>query len=124
MATRRRGRVELSTVPASWETRGKLRWPKRNGDVLSKNANVFPQRDWTTSDCILKRSNFLSYEDAEEELNRMLDRTDTEDTDVEERQQAVRSISQHRNFNDMAEFLVSNIFVTLTSKSKTILLPT
>ncbi|KAJ8708564.1 hypothetical protein PYW08_001630 [Mythimna loreyi] len=85
VSTRRRGKVELCTVPDTWEIKGILRWPKMYGDILAKNDSTQPQSDWLTYKCLLKRRNYRTYEEAEDELTKMLEKTDTDDTDDGER---------------------------------------
>ncbi|KAJ8704354.1 hypothetical protein PYW08_013078 [Mythimna loreyi] len=85
VSTRRRGKVELCTVPDTWEVKGILRWPKMYGDILAKNDSTQPQSDWLTYKCLLKRRNYRTYEEAEDELTKMLEKTDTDDTDDGER---------------------------------------
>lgn len=114
VSTRKKGRVELSTVPASWENKGKLYWPKKNVELLCKNPAILPQPDWNTYNCTLKRNHYKTFEEAEEELSQMLNRTDTDDTDYEQQQDprvnTSTRISQNNDFNSMAKNLVSSIY--------------
>ncbi|RVE51569.1 hypothetical protein evm_003701 [Chilo suppressalis] len=112
VSTRKKGRVELSTVPASWENKGKLYFPKKNGELLCKNPAILPQPDWNTYNCTLKRNHFKTFEEAEEELSQMLNRTDTDDTDYEQqhdrRVNTSSRISQNKDFNSMAKNLIDS----------------
>ncbi|CAH0403153.1 unnamed protein product [Chilo suppressalis] len=76
-----------------WEHREKLRWPKYNSDSLCKDENAQPGPDWIAMNCTLKRKNFPTYEDAEEELIKMLNKTDT-DTDNDQ------ELGQHKTTPD------------------------
>lgn len=71
VSTQRRGRAELCTLPSHWESTAKLKWPKFNADYLCKNENAQPSPDWISMNCTLKRNNFTTFEDAEEELSNM-----------------------------------------------------
>ncbi|RVE41954.1 hypothetical protein evm_013394 [Chilo suppressalis] len=84
VSTRRKGKLELCTVPETWEVKGTLRWPKMYGDILAKNDSTQPQTDWLTYNCVVKRRNYHTYEEAEDELEKMLEKTDTDDTDYSE----------------------------------------
>lgn len=120
VSTLRRGRRELCTVPSQWEHRGQLRWPRYNVDTLIKDSSVQPRADWLTMSCSLKRKNFQSYEDAEEELANMLNKTDT-DTDFDQISSAQTYLTipnpsvESPDYNSMAQDLVcTNLYIVFS----------
>lgn len=72
-----KGSKQLTIVPSSWECNGELAWPKFRADKLIKNGDSMPGETWFRMTCKLK-SHLLTYEIAEEEMERMLEREDTE----------------------------------------------
>lgn len=71
-------------------------WPKKNISNLQKDANSMPicegEDKWITVTDTIKRRNIMRYEDAEAELERMME-TDPTDTDGEHN---TGEISQHK----------------------------
>lgn len=109
--TMERGRLRLTAVPDQWEQNGTLFWPKNKQEKLRRQENCNPDQTWTTINCIVKRTNLRTFKDAENEIDAMSDRSDTE-TDNEHRfqtkkpSQVIQSGSIAKTFNKMAQELV------------------
>lgn len=73
-----KGSKKLTIVPSGWEDHDELSWPKFCTDKLIKNSDSLPEDSWFRMRCKLKRNHLLSYSIAEEELERMLQKSDTE----------------------------------------------
>lgn len=73
------GETCLSVVPAKWETNGMLFWPKRHlFEKFSRNEESIPdKKKWEQMKCVKKRE-FHSRKEAEAELERMEQVSDTE----------------------------------------------
>lgn len=76
--TMERGRLRLTAVPDRWERDGMLFWPKNKQDKLRRVENCDPDQTWTPINCIVKRNNLRTFKDAENEIDAMSDRSDTE----------------------------------------------
>lgn len=76
--TKEQNRVQLITVPSSWEQDSVLRWPKQAWKFIKDNETV-PQADWSSLPCSLKRSDIKTYQEAEKEISTMLMQSDTEE---------------------------------------------
>lgn len=116
--TMERGRLRLTAVPDRWEQNGTLFWPKNKQEKLRRQENCDPDETWTTINCIVKRTNLRTFKDAENEIDVMSDRSDTE-TDNEHRfvtkrpSQAIQSGSTVKAFNKMAQELVEVSFTVV-----------
>lgn len=62
------GHSLLTTVPAKWEQRGTLYWPRKNEAILKKAEESIPEMNWKSMPCILKRNNIPTYESAEQQI--------------------------------------------------------
>lgn len=68
----------LTVVPARWEESGVLFWPKKSVVAkLSLDENSVPEANWERIDCVKKRD-FTSRAEAEQEIERMEAISDTE----------------------------------------------
>lgn len=76
-----RGQKHLCTVPDKWENAGYLYWPKSKAEKLILEGNSVPSSDWLEMRCVLKRRNLASYEEAENEISKMMYVTDTDEQD-------------------------------------------
>ena len=109
-----KGSKKLTIVPSGWESNGELSWPKFKADKLIKVADSLPEDSWFRMSCKLKRNHLLNYDIAEEELERMLEKDDTElssqeDLDTYERSRKrprvllpKHTVQYCENFNDLA----------------------
>ncbi|KAJ8729031.1 hypothetical protein PYW07_006727 [Mythimna separata] len=79
-----RGKTILVIVPSLWEENGNLWWPpKKTQYKLMKDEQSKPdKKEWKLMDCILKRNNILTYQQAEAELSIMEDNSDTDVNDT------------------------------------------
>ncbi|VEN50473.1 unnamed protein product [Callosobruchus maculatus] len=95
-----KGLKQLTIVPSAWETNGRLSWPKNKADKLIKIGESVPDDNWFNFKCKLKRNHLLSYEIAEEELELMLQKSDTEQDDclvIEDRKKRSRVVLKKGN---------------------------
>ena len=76
--TLEKGRTELTIVPEQWEQCGILFWPKKFAYKFQRDPESTPESNWISLPFKLKRNFLKSYEDAEIELDRMIDGEDTE----------------------------------------------
>ena len=114
--TTEKGKSQLCVVPEGWEINGILYWPKNKADRLIKDAKSTPGDNWFEMQCSVKRSNLITFDVAEEELENMLLCEDTDDCEQENRQGKKRQrvnllpkTTSHIDFNNVAEScLVSN----------------
>lgn len=69
----------LSVVPAKWECNGVLFWPKKcHFGKLSRNGESLPdEKKWERMNCVKKRE-YETRKEAEAELERMEEKSDTE----------------------------------------------
>lgn len=77
--TLERGKLRLSIVPSSWEDKGNLWWPPKK--ILEKSIRddqSKPTKDWKLMNCILKRNNIPTYQQADNELSIMEQNSDTD----------------------------------------------
>lgn len=76
---------------------------KKNATKLVRSASSLPQPDWRDIKCQVKRSNIPTFEDAERELDSLLDITDTdEETKVTKKSQPTKKV----DYNVLVEQLV------------------
>lgn len=68
-----KGKYVLTAVPTSWENQGNLRWPKIKSEKLRRDPFSIPEDTWRSMNCIVKRKNIMSFEEAETELRAMSD---------------------------------------------------
>lgn len=113
--TMERGRLRLTAVPDRWEQNGILFWPKTKQEKLRRQENCDPDSTWTTINCIVKRTNLRTFKDAENEIDIMSDRSDTE-TDNEHRFQTKNV--ELTDFNKMAQELVEVSFTMVNYLKK------
>jgi len=73
-----KNKIVLTIVPSGWEANGILSWPRYKVDKLIKIADSQPDETWFQMKCRLKRNYLLNLEVAEEELDRMKYKDDTE----------------------------------------------
>lgn len=108
-----KGKSLLFIVPSLWETNGILKWPKNCLDVrkLVMNENCLPATGWSASRCRVKRHSIPSFSEAERELELMLERSDTDDTDREIQNSKVQFQKENVNYNALAEQLVCIFFL-------------
>lgn len=76
-----KGSKKLTIVPSGWESNSELAWPKFRAVKLIKVADSLPEDSWFRMHCKLKRNHLFNYDVAEEELDRMLEKDDTEQED-------------------------------------------
>lgn len=76
-----KGKKQLTIVPANWENKGKLYWPKTRAEKFIEDSKSMPDDNWLELKCKVKRNYLLNKEIAEEELGRMLDTEETEQED-------------------------------------------
>ncbi|CAB3232061.1 unnamed protein product [Arctia plantaginis] len=78
-----KGNSKLSAVPSNWEKDGVLHWPRYNENKLRRVESSYPEYNWRKINCKVKRSNFSTILEAEQELDKMCKKSDTE-TDTDE----------------------------------------
>lgn len=108
--TNERGSTKLFIVPSGWESQRQLRYPKKpNESALVRNENSKPRADWPVLPCKVKRTGFLTYADAEEELSIMMQHSDTDTGPAiyEAQRETQLAMSGLPDFNNMADQLVS-----------------
>lgn len=74
------GEICLAVVPAGWENKGILYWPRKSAVAkLSLDENSLPEPSWEQMNCIKKRE-FATRKEAEYELDLMqlVSETETE----------------------------------------------
>lgn len=100
--TTEKGTPLLTTVPAQWEQRGTLYWPRKNEAILIKAEDSTPETNWKSMPCILKRNNIPNYESSEQQISLMSDMSDT-DTDQENiaKTQRPKKSTTQINLNDL-----------------------
>ena len=123
-----KGKSVLTSVPESWEKNGILFWPPKNATEKIKQE-AYPQDDWKSINCVVKRKNVVTFENAEEEIDRMCEHSDTEYIETADempskkrlkKKKAKISISSTQpDFNDQAQecIKVSVISCCLLSSS-------
>lgn len=63
------GKSLLAIVPDAWETDGTLYWPsKHKVGILNIGDILYPGTEWVELDCIVKRKNLKSYDDAKRDV--------------------------------------------------------
>lgn len=76
------GEICLTVVPSGWETNGILRWPKKHlVGKLSQIEGSIPDENWEKMICVKKRE-FKTRKQADDELERMETQPDTEVEDI------------------------------------------
>lgn len=101
-----KGKKTLVVIPSLWENEGKLWWPPRNIQFkVMKDEQSKPGNDWKLMKCILKRSNILTYQQADSELSFM---EENSDTDVNDNDTTIQLRETSQNFDVLAENLVSH----------------
>lgn len=106
--TTERGSKKLSIVPGTWEKNNELSWPKFKADKLIRLSDSKPEESWFRMRCKLKRRHFISYNDAEQELERMLENgettegfsTEQEETADKRRKRSRLTLSKQQNHDD------------------------
>ncbi|CAB3222559.1 unnamed protein product [Arctia plantaginis] len=78
-----KGNSKLSAVPSNWEKDGVLHWPRYNENKLRRVESSYPEYNWRKINCKVKRSNLRTILEAEQELDKMCKKSDTE-TDTDE----------------------------------------
>lgn len=77
------GEVCLSVVPSGWECNGILWWPKKHlVGKLSQIETSMPDDKWEKINCVKKRE-FLTRKEADDELDRMETVSDTEVEEIQ-----------------------------------------
>lgn len=72
------GMKKLTVVPSGWENKGILSWPtSAKCDITDPSSK--PDSSWRTFSCQLKRTGYLTYEEASDELDNMAGKSDTDD---------------------------------------------
>lgn len=56
--------MAISYIPASWESQGIMYWPRRDVEMLRRNANSLPEDDWMQYKAIVKKTNVATLEKA------------------------------------------------------------
>lgn len=109
-----KGKSVLTSIPDTWEDNGILKWPKKKAEKLKKNDNNGPDNSWLKSRCTVTLY-IESYEEAEKEIERMCDYSDTEpyaDTENEDLGPAKQKRRHHKlqpttfhnkNFDNLAQ---------------------
>lgn len=101
-------RLCLSIVPSRWEENGKLFWPKSRMSIrkLIKVENSKPEKGkWDELPCVKKRE-FATLAEAEEEMSHMEEDSETEKDTLPEhlrsrKRQALKPISPLLDLNDL-----------------------
>lgn len=73
---------KLTIVPTLWASKGIVRWPPKNikfASKLIKDGHSSPGPEWNSYKCVLNRNFIPTYEEADKELRRMEQNTDTDD---------------------------------------------
>ncbi|CAG9783541.1 unnamed protein product [Diatraea saccharalis] len=131
--TLEKGSNRLFIIPSKWEHGGLLRYPKKPIEYkLAKNENSKPRDEWPIMSCKVKRIGLLTYADAEEELNIMLQNSDTDVGGHEDQRLYTITTAAppptsniSTNYNDMASHLMLQAQVDVcptTTKSSTAIL--
>lgn len=79
LKTLEKGKYMHWIAPSQWEHNNVVKWPKKNASKLVTSAYSLPQPDWRDIKCQVKRSNIPTSEEAERELDCLLDMTDTDE---------------------------------------------
>lgn len=76
--TTENGLTKLTVVPSGWEKNGVLYWPTSSKCDISDSSSK-PDSKWKQFPCQLKRTGFITYQQANEELDAMAAQSDTDD---------------------------------------------
>lgn len=113
-----KGKKEVTIVPSAWEDKGWLSWPKVRADKLVIVADSKPDNNWFMMKCKLKRNHLINYAVAEEEMERMLEKDETEQEEVLEEEitnkkcrTGVPPRNQYDNFNHLAKECMVRYFL-------------
>ncbi|XP_065095782.1 uncharacterized protein LOC135717572 [Ochlerotatus camptorhynchus] len=104
------GEICLSIVPSGWEANGILRWPKKHlVGKLSQIETSTADDKWEKMNCVRKRE-FKTREEADDELDRMETRIDTEVEDIplappkkRVRREPSRKVFAAKDFNNLLD---------------------
>lgn len=72
---------QLSIVPSSWLSKdnSEVYWPRNQWITLSKDINSMPNQSWRVQQCKLVGKKFKTYIQAEVELSKLVQITDSDD---------------------------------------------
>ncbi|KAF5303398.1 hypothetical protein FQR65_LT08240 [Abscondita terminalis] len=127
------GSLLLSVVPSTWENGGKLMYPPRKifSRKLFQNCTQPPgtlAEGWTQFECIVKRANIPTYEQARKEQEEMSSNSDTSSNEImQPRQRLKKTIKsnadlQRTNYNDLLLQSMSAQFEPQPSKQQQLVL--
>ncbi|XP_041983125.1 uncharacterized protein LOC121736130 [Aricia agestis] len=106
--TTENGNSLLTTVPANWEHRGTLYWPRKNEAILIKAEDSTPEINWKSMPCIVKRNNIPNYESSEQQIALMSDMSDTDtDQEIIAKTQRPNKTTTQINLNDLVNSCLS-----------------
>lgn len=110
------GETCLSVVPSGWEANGILWWPKKHlVGKLSQIETSAPDDKWEKMNCVRKRE-FKTRKQADDELDRMETRPDTEVEDIPApapkkrfRQEPTSKVYAAKDFNNLVDVFSKQI---------------
>lgn len=106
----------LTTVPDQWVHNKLLFWPKSSANKLRRQEKSSPEASWEIMTCDVKRKNLKTIEEAQDEINAMSDKSDTETDEGVTNRRSLRkekySLPQ-KSFNELAKTLTDVSFLLL-----------
>lgn len=89
------GGLELCAVPAAWEHNGVLKWPNKSTQKITKIISdplSIPESNWNNIRCEVKRADFATYMEAENEVAIMMANSDTADSSSNELESTMKKM--------------------------------
>lgn len=102
-----KGKCKLFLVPNNWEQNNILHWPKWKVETLLAAEDSYPDASWHNMKCQVKRTGLLLIANAEAELVKMCQKSDTESEEFEYqipfKSQVAIAQEDKRNMNSIQE---------------------
>lgn len=115
--TSSKGKFELCAVPSAWECNGILKWPPMDNNKkatinaitkLMQNASSVPGQNWKEFRCVLKRTNLLTMEDAEAQIDAMTNESDTSSNESDTKKMPPPTTSSRRPKRQATTIVLKN----------------
>ncbi|XP_045769184.1 uncharacterized protein LOC123870065 [Maniola jurtina] len=106
-----KGELRLTAVPDLWVHNKLLFWPKKSADKLRRQENSSPDASWEIMSCDVKRKNLKTFQEAQDEINTMSDKSDTETDEGDTNRRSLRKEKYplpDKSFNELAKTLTDN----------------
>lgn len=106
----------LTTVPDQWVHNKLLFWPKSSANKLRRQEKSSPEASWEIMTCDVKRKNLKTFEEAQDEINAMSDKSDTETDEGVTNRRSLRKEKYplpQKSFNELAKTLTDVSFLLL-----------